>query len=626
MEDASDSNDDPPLSVRSWVGLVTFFVSVAFCIHPVHIRIPNGWFIPLDVGTAPIIGVALLAAIGAIGATEFRNGFLGTGDIQPYAIVVLIFSLAIISLSIDLTGAFGHVALEVAQRAGHSGQKLWRYLYFLSALIAMFFSNDVVVLIMTPVILYFLEVAKIPPTPFLLPSFQVANMASIFFVLGNPTNILVAQGTGLSFLAYSAWMALPTVATVIAGYFLLFILFRNQVPTEVDLSRLQQLRTHRRYRIHDRFGAYFGAACMCVCLVTLMVVTVFSNGISVAMLSAPFAAAVLLRDMVADLVRRRSELAMPVVSESALDPNSSAMIELHNEAAIPVAAGIQLSPLQNGEYPAFESSNGSDDQLVMDDAEIPAVIQKTNRIHHNNSPTRDQTFAIDLSRAEIKAEKLSSIHEDEPSATELASPQHRNSSTPSQSVTKPSIFPFPTLKLIFYRLPWKIAPFAIAMFILVESLETLGWLARFAWCAQFLVPSYAVAVISVGVVSTLVCNVTCNLPMTILFVRILNHPNAFPSTSDPAQQAAQDVIRTGALWGVVIGANLGGNLTSLGALAGLMWMEILKRFGERVDFLRFVWYGVLVTTGLLCVALGIVVAEMAVMYPSVYDSALKSHM
>ncbi|KXS12521.1 hypothetical protein M427DRAFT_59463 [Gonapodya prolifera JEL478] len=598
MGDAQASYDRP-LDARSWVGLATFFVVVGFCIFPVSIRLPRGYHLPIDIAVAPILGVALLGAIGAVGTTELHNGFIGSGTMQPYAIVILIFSLAVISLSIDLTGAFGHVALLVAKSAGHSGPKLWRSLFFLSALIATFFSNDVVVLTLTPIILYFLEAANIPATPFLLPAFQVANVGSILLVLGNPTNILVAQGTSLSFLAYTAWMALPTVVALCTSYLLLYVLFRSRTPANVDLSRLDELRSNPRYQVRDWAGAWFGSFCMCGCLITLMVATVFDHSINVAVLSTPWAGAALVRDLAADIWkfcgRGSNRLNRKTTAEPGGDMKEAATSDVSIGDLQKSSSAVELDDVSDRD-PVLEKENGSNERLMVEGGE-------------GTSDSKD-LWETKQDCVKVSIEKV---------VENLESREHLD-------VTDlHTRGPLPTLWAIMVRLPWKIAPFAIGMFILVESLDRVGWLERFAWATQFLMPNYAVAVVTIGIVSTLLCNVTCNLPMTILLVRILNHPNAFPFTTNVAELANQDVIRQAALWGVVIGANIGGNVTPLGALAGLMWLDILRRFDVKVPWRHFVYYGVLTSVGVLVTSLAVVVAEMAVMQSSLYQNALAKY-
>ena len=45
------------------------------------------------------------------------------------------------------------------------------------------------------------------------------------------------------------------------------------------------------------------------------------------------------------------------------------------------------------------------------------------------------------------------------------------------------------------------------------------------------------------------------------------------------------------VYACIIGSNLGAYLTPIGALAGIMWMNILKNYDVKITFLQFVKFG-----------------------------------
>ena len=79
-----------------------------------------------------------------------------------------------------------------------------------------------------------------------------------------------------------------------------------------------------------------------------------------------------------------------------------------------------------------------------------------------------------------------------------------------------------------------------------------------------------------------------NLPMSILYADLLsfvgNHLNALLAT--------------------IIASNIGAIFSPLGALAGIMWMRILKDHDVSFSFARFVKYGSLISIPALFAALG----------------------
>ena len=64
--------------------------------------------------------------------------------------------------------------------------------WLLSSVITVMTSNDIVILTLTPIIVYFASYTKADPVPFLFVQFFSSNIWSMFLIIGNPTNIIVA--------------------------------------------------------------------------------------------------------------------------------------------------------------------------------------------------------------------------------------------------------------------------------------------------------------------------------------------------------------------------------------------------------------------------------------------------
>ena len=76
----------------------------------------------------------------------------------------------------------------------------------LVSVLTVFTSNDIIVLTFTPFICHFAKSARIDPLPYLVSEFVAANTWSMALIIGNPTNIYLMSGTGISFLSYTAKM------------------------------------------------------------------------------------------------------------------------------------------------------------------------------------------------------------------------------------------------------------------------------------------------------------------------------------------------------------------------------------------------------------------------------------
>lgn len=57
------------------------------------------------------------------------------------------------------------------------------------------------------------------------------------------------------------------------------------------------------------------------------------------------------------------------------------------------------------------------------------------------------------------------------------------------------------------------------------------------------------------------------------------------------------------IYAATIGSNIGAFFTPVGALAGIMWASILKRFNVDLSFKKFILYGIVISIPTLLAAL-----------------------
>ena len=129
----------------------------------------------------------------------------------------------------------------------------------------------------------------------------------------------------------------------------------------------------------------------------------------------------------------------------------------------------------------------------------------------------------------------------------------------------------------FKRLPYELIPFVLSMFVLVLSLNFSGVTEVIS---EYLLDGEPIYLI--GVSSFLASNVINNIPMSVLFSSILS-------------SGAESANYLPNVFAAVIGSNIGAFFTPVGALAGIMWASILKRFGVDFSFKKFVLYGIILS-------------------------------
>ncbi len=138
--------------------------------------------------------------------------------------------------------------------------------------------------------------------------------------------------------------------------------------------------------------------------------------------------------------------------------------------------------------------------------------------------------------------------------------------------------PVSILYRTFARLPFELIPFVISMFTIVLSLNYKGVTGVIA---SLFTDNFAS--LTFGITSFLSANIINNIPMSVLFSSVLENTSL-----------SQAGYMQG-LYACIAGSNIGAYLTPVGALAGIMWSSILKRYGIGLSFKDFVKYGTMVS-------------------------------
>jgi Na+/H+ antiporter NhaD/arsenite permease-like protein len=150
------------------------------------------------------------------------------------------------------------------------------------------------------------------------------------------------------------------------------------------------------------------------------------------------------------------------------------------------------------------------------------------------------------------------------------------------------------------RIPWKILPFTLVLFILVAGLGKYGAVDKLAEMVAGASSTLGGSIAANGIFGFFLANIMNNQPMTILFSNVLISESFKISP----------LALKGGAYAVIIASNLGANLTLFGALAGLMWRKILKTKGLDVSYTDFIKTGLAITPivfGLSLVTLYLVV-------------------
>ncbi|MDE6201685.1 MAG: hypothetical protein K2M47_07435 [Clostridiales bacterium] len=144
------------------------------------------------------------------------------------------------------------------------------------------------------------------------------------------------------------------------------------------------------------------------------------------------------------------------------------------------------------------------------------------------------------------------------------------------------------------RAPYQLIPFVLSMFILIIALNENGVTAAIGKLLGGSLP-----ILKYGTTSFLASNLINNIPMSVLFSSII--------------QSTGGVAGTGAVFATIIGSNLGALFTPIGALAGIMWSNILNKHEVKFKYIDFLKIGVVVALPTLAAALGSLWLMLAVL-------------
>lgn len=131
---------------------------------------------------------------------------------------------------------------------------------------------------------------------------------------------------------------------------------------------------------------------------------------------------------------------------------------------------------------------------------------------------------------------------------------------------KKSLMP---VALAIKGMPFEIIPFVVGMFIIVLGLDNMGVTNIIAGGLEG-----TNGILSYGLSSLLFSNFLNNIPMSVLFSKVLAVSPSLPE-----------------IYATIAGSNIGAFLTPVGALAGIMWSNLIKENKVKLSVGKFVTYG-----------------------------------
>ncbi len=179
-----------------------------------------------------LLGAMLMVATGTVSFADASHAIDG-------GTLVLLFGLMVLSAQYRLGGFYSAVALRAA-RSGLGARGFLAFTLVASAVLSALLSNDVICLVLTPIVLEITSRRGWNPVPFLLGLAAAANVGSAATVIGNPQNMFIGQRADLGFAPFLAWCGPPSVVSLA----LLYVWLARRGDLELD-------RAGHRHAPHD---------------------------------------------------------------------------------------------------------------------------------------------------------------------------------------------------------------------------------------------------------------------------------------------------------------------------------------------------------------------------------------
>jgi hypothetical protein len=382
-------------------------------------------------------------------------------------------------------------------------------------------------------------------------------------------------------------MIAPTIACGVVCFGILYTIFKSQVPLAITIPSMNPWSKFR-----DPKGAIFAGSCFGLCIL-LLAVNVLP--IRIYAITAIFAAVSLSKDVVFDvLLYHRGGVEASTSATTMPSPateNAPLPPPITVSPTKPVAADAMVvfaaASMGNG----YHSHSDLDDEAHLDidvglDDVVPELPQPSQHAAHSSN----------------------NAHLAEDSEAQKA---QQHSGPVGEAGSEAPESPYASIRVL-KRLPWPIIPFVVGVFVIVKALSIVGVTEGLALGFSGLigpadsVKSVILASVWMGFASALTCQILNNQPMTILFTRIIEEP-VYIGRIGPASYRAS-------MFSLIMGSNLGGSLTIVGALAGIMWISILRARGYTLSAMEFAKFGFLVIPPVLLVGTLVIALEHLLFY------------
>jgi Na+/H+ antiporter NhaD/arsenite permease-like protein len=157
--------------------------------------------------------------------------------------VSMLLGMGIISVILDESGFFGHVAYSVSKFAGGSIFRLLILFCLITYFFSLFVNNLTTILVIVPVTLNLAVILGFDPRPFIIGEIISSNLGGASTMVGDFPNMLIASEAGIGFSEFTIFM-LP-ICLILFGILLMYLRLKiGEFPVPANKEALRnQIRS-----------------------------------------------------------------------------------------------------------------------------------------------------------------------------------------------------------------------------------------------------------------------------------------------------------------------------------------------------------------------------------------------
>src|SRR5437899_1728389 len=152
--------------------------------------------------------------------------------------------MMIVTAYLRLSGFF-RVVTHAAMRRAHTPVGLLGLIIVAAGILSALFVNDVVCLVMAPIVLDLVRQFRLPPVPYLIALATAANVGSVATLTGNPQNMLVGSFSGIAYRTFLMREAPVAVVGLALVFLVIWLVYRRVLPPTLPTANFQE-----RFTVH----------------------------------------------------------------------------------------------------------------------------------------------------------------------------------------------------------------------------------------------------------------------------------------------------------------------------------------------------------------------------------------